>query len=412
MKELAPRRVFLVVPWYGPDTAGGAELLARRLAENLHREGVAIQVLTTTGKDFFSPQAQDHYPAGPQEVNGVPVIRFPTRQDDGASWRQAHAGLLTGVSFPTKERHMVDQLVAEDALYSYIQDHRQEGLFLLVPYVWGTTFWGGLLAGDHAVVIPCLHDEAYARYRPYHYLFQQVRGGLFISHPERKLARRLYDLPAERALLVGAGVDIPATGDPDRLRRRLNLEEPLVCYVGRRDRGKRVPMLIEYFCAYKDRNPGPLKLLLAGKEPIFVPLEFADQVIDLGYISEQDKHDAYAAAKVVCQPSVVESFSLVIMEAWLQGTPVLVNAACDVTVYHCRQSNGGLYFRDFFEFEACLNELLERPRLRRRLGAQGRGYVQENYSWPAVVERVIAALGALGVQVPYRPVGASAEPAD
>ncbi len=395
-------RIVLVTPWYGLDTAGGAEVHARRLVESLYERGVAVEVLTTTGRDFFSPEQPDYYPAGRQEVNGVPVLRFPTRQDDGAAWREAHAHLIAEAGpFPPEERHLVDNLIAEDGLYEYIEAHRQDTFFIFMPYVWGTTFWGSMIAREHALLIPCLHDEPYARYSVYRHLFRSVRGVLFNSLPEMEVSLRLHNLPPERGQVVGEGVE-SLPGNPDRFRAKFGLEEPFLFYVGRRDRGKRVPMLIEYFCAYKDRNPGPLKLVLAGKNPIFVPLEFADQVVDPGYISEQDKHDAYAAAELVCQPSVVESFSLVIMEAWLQGTPVLVNEACAVTRYHCRQSDAGLYFQDFFEFEACLNYLLERPLLRRRMGELGRRYVRQNYTWPAVVERILAALEAWGIEVPYR----------
>jgi len=401
VKPIEVRQVVLVTPWYGPDTAGGAEFHARRLVESLREKGVEVQVWTSTGKDFFSPEETAHYPAGPQEVNGVPVLRFHVRHDDGAAWRRAHVHLLGGANFPQEERHLVDSLIVEDALYEAIERQRAHTLFLFMPYVWGTTFWGSLLAGDHAVLIPCLHDEPYARYGVHRHLFQQVRGVLFNSPPEMEVAVRVLGLAPERGRVVGEGVDMDHQGDPERFRSRFGLSEPFIFYVGRRDRGKRVPMLIEYFCAYKDRNPGPLKLVLAGKNPIFVPLEFADQVIDLGYISEQDKHDAYAAAEIVCQPSVVESFSLVLMEAWLQGTPVLVNEACAVTRYHCRQSNGGLYFKDFFEFEACLNFLLERPLLRRRMGELGRRYVQQNYAWPAVAERILTALEELGIRLPH-----------
>jgi glycosyltransferase involved in cell wall biosynthesis len=403
VNPLAVQRIALVIPWYGLDTAGGAEVHGRRLAESLYQAGVAVEVLTSTAKDSFSPDQKYCYPSGQQEVNGVPVVRFPTRSDDGAAWRQAHLHLLPdGRPFPPRECHLIDQMVAGDALYEHIKQHAQDTLFLLMPSIWGTTFWGSLLARNQAVLIPCLHDEPHAHYSVYRYLFRSVRGILFNSQPEMELATRLYDLAPERCRVVGEGVDMHGQGDPERFRQRFGIEEPFVLYLGRRDRGKRVPMLIEYFCAYKDRHAGPLKLVLAGKNPIFAPLEFADQVIDLEYISEQEKHDAYAAATIVCQPSVVESFSLVIMESWLQGTPVLVNAECAVTMHHCRQSNGGLYFKDFFEFEACLNYLLERPVLCQRMGVQGQEYVHENYSWPAVVQRIIAALEDLGVQTPYR----------
>jgi glycosyltransferase involved in cell wall biosynthesis len=103
--------------------------------------------------------------------------------------------------------------------------------------------------------------------------------------------------------------------------------------------------------------------------------------------------DAYAAARLLCQPSVNESFSIVVMEAWLAGVPVLVHADCEVTRYHAAQSNGGLDFRNYAEFEAVLDLLAGRSELGARMGANGRAYVLEEYAWPTVLRRFAAALG-------------------
>ena len=72
-----------------------------------------------------------------------------------------------------------------------------------------------------------------------------------------------------------------------------------------------------------------------------------------------EKQMAYAAADIFCMPSVLESYSLVVMEAWLQGTPALVHADCAVTVDHCQRANAGLWFRSYREFDACLERLLD-----------------------------------------------------
>ena len=58
----------------------------------------------------------------------------------------------------------------------------------------------------------------------------------------------------------------------------------------------------------------------------------------LGMLSEQDKLDAMAAAAVLINPSPFESFSIVVLEAMLCGTPVLVNGRCDVLRGHVQRS--------------------------------------------------------------------------
>ena len=104
------------------------------------------------------------------------------------------------------------------------------------------------------------------------------------------------------------------------------------------------------------------------------------------------KADALAGAMAVCQPSVMESFSLVLMEAWLARVPVLVNGACAVTREHVQQSRGGLYFHNYATFEATVDWLWTHREQRLRLGENGRRYVIANYSWDAVVNRFQRAL--------------------
>ena len=101
----------------------------------------------------------------------------------------------------------------------------------------------------------------------------------------------------------------------------------------------------------------------------------------------QDKYDAYAAATVLCQPSFNESFSLVIMESWLAGRPVMVADQCEVTKNFCKESNGGLWFKDYFEFEGALNYILSNPSIADSMGSNGRNFVKENFSWDAIIDK-------------------------
>ena len=75
-------------------------------------------------------------------------------------------------------------------------------------------------------------------------------------------------------------------------------------------------------------------------------------------LSEQDKLDAMAAATVLINPSPFESFSIVVFEAMLCGTPVLVNGRCDVLRGHVQRSNAGLYYESGFEFVEALRLML------------------------------------------------------
>jgi glycosyltransferase involved in cell wall biosynthesis len=83
----------------------------------------------------------------------------------------------------------------------------------------------------------------------------------------------------------------------------------------------------------------------------------------------------------------LESFSLVLMESWLAGTPVLVHGHCPVTRHHVLRSNGGLYFTSPAEFAGAMDWFLEHPAERQQMGALGRAYVRREFNWPAVLAR-------------------------
>ncbi len=248
------------------------------------------------------------------------------------------------------------------------------------------------MAGERAHLLPCLHDEPYARYGTTRWLFGQVRRALANSPAERELALRLYGLPPERVVVAGEGIDLAAAGDGAAFRARRGLHGPLLMYAGRGGLAKNIPLLLAYLREYHARRGTPLRLIRTGRDPLELPPALRELVIDLGDVSAQERHDAYAAADVFVQPSLHESFSIVLMEAWLQGTPALVHAGCAVTRQFAEASGGGLHFRDFGEFAAALDMLLASADLRAELGRRGRAFVIEHCRWEDVARRTLAAV--------------------
>ncbi len=387
-------KIAFVPPWYGADIPGGAEALCRRTAEELRRRGLEVEVLTTCVRDFYSDWGHDFYREGRDEINGVPVRRFRVRQRNRARFDAVNLKLMQGTRItPAEERIFIEEMIHSERLYQFIADHGDEYLFFFLPYMFGTTVRGATIWPERSWLIPCLHDEAYARLSAYQPVFRGVQGLLFLSQPEMDLAQRLYGLNGQQLVLAGAGVDTDYAGDATAFRRRTGIDGPFILYAGRKDMGKNLPLLLDYFRRYRQERLGrlpALNLVLIGGGPISGDLN--EGIHDLGRLSERDKFDAYAAATALCQPSTHESFSLVMMEAWVAGTPSLVNAACAVTVAHCREANGGLYFRDYAEFAACLDLLLTQPGLRERLGRQGRNYVLAHYTWDIITETYLRLL--------------------
>lgn len=383
-------KLAFVTPWYGPGVSGGAHVEARGTAEHLCQAGLTVEVLTTCIRDSHADWGHNAYPPGSEEINGVLVRRFPVGPRQKDRFNAINRKLMHGYSISAQEEQtFIDQMIRADALYDYIRAHCQEYLFFFTPYLSSVTYFGVQVCPERSYIIPCLHDEAYARLGIYRSAFVGLRGWIFYSAPEMALAQQLYDLNGSQLSLVGGGVNTTFVADDDAFCQKYALDGPFVLYAGRRDMGKNVGLLMEYFRRYRRDHPerSTLRLVLIGPGRMSLNVAEEENIVDLGFVPEQDKYDAYAAAYLLCQPSLKESFSLVLMESWIAGRPVLVHADCAVTRDHCRRSNGGLYFHDYDEFAVCLDVLLDRPRLAERMGESGRAYVLKNFHWDIIVDK-------------------------
>ncbi len=388
--------ITIVIPWYGPDTAGGAEAQARQLAQAIHAQTRPVEVWTTVGRDSYAPPEQAYYPLGESELDGIRVRRFAisppgTHGIPPLLARRQYFVPPIWTQLPQHELNLLTSLVSSEELLEAIEREHHSRRFIFMPYVFPTTFWGVALLGEEATLLPCLHDEPYAYYSSYRWMFQQAGRMLANSPAEGAFAQRLYALPPGKVMNAGEGIDLSQRGNGQRFREARGLSGPLLLYTGVR-RGKNAELLIRYSREYWARRGAPLTLMLTGRELPAIPAALNELVLDLGYLSVQEKHDAYAAADVFVTPSTIESFSIALMEAWLQGTAALVNANCAVTCEAAQQSGAGLSFASFAEFAAALDILLGDEQLRQELGARGRAWVLENCRWEDVARRTLRAV--------------------
>jgi glycosyltransferase involved in cell wall biosynthesis len=384
-------RLAIVVPRYGPGIVGGAETLCRDYAERLHAAGHDVEVLTTCARDHFS--WRNELPPGTTLIEGVTVHRFPvtTPKDHGAV-TMLHARLDAGFRLsPGAERRWVENTGhSEPMLDAIAQTAQGVDALLFAPYLFASTVFGARVAPSKSLIIPCLHDEAYARFGIVQDTLRGVAGLIFNSAPERDLATRLLGDELPRNQVVGVGFDEPDPLHPGDWRRRNRIAGDAVAYAGRREIAKNFPLLLQWMTAYSDglSRRGPATLLAMGSGEIRAPRSARANLRDLGFVSQHEKLEAMAASTVTAQLSLNESFSYVLMESWLAGTPVIVHADCAVTRTHSAESGGGLWARDAETFAAALDRLRGDAGLRASMAKAGAHYVRTQYSWKAVLARL------------------------
>lgn len=380
-----------VIPWYGENIPGGAESECRRTAENLQQNGVDIEVLTTCAKDAY--HWDNHYKQKTYEINNVTVKRFKLDRSNHKRFNEVNSKLMAGATISDAEENVfIKEMINSQKLYDYIANH-QDGLYFFIPYMFGTTYFGSKIHPHLSYLIPCLHDESYAYLNIFQQMFKNAKGIIFQTNAEKKLAERIYDFSdSTNHRVIGTGVDSNFEATGAIFRKKYNIPSDFILYAGRKDVGKNILLLIDYFTRFKKTDKSDLKLVIIGSGDIDIPIDSQEHIIDLGFVSLEDKYNAYGAALAHCQPSTNESFSLTIMESWLSNTPVIVHEKCAVTKEHCLSSNGGLFFGDVFSFSECLNYLTTNSNFRKTLGANGREYVLKNYSWDIITKKYLELL--------------------
>ena len=377
-------KLAVVVQRYGADVNGGAELHARYIAERLSRHA-SVEVLTTCARDYVT--WRNELRPGVEEINRLPVRRFPVRHerdplDFGRRSRQIF-----------EQRHSVaDELAwlesegpASPALIAHLERHADSyDYVVLFSYRYYHAWHTARRLAHKAVLVPTAERDPAIGVSIFGPVFRGVRAIMYNSHEERAMIQAAARNDAVPGVVVGVGSDLPGRTDPARFRRRYRINRPFAIYIGRIDENKGCSELFDYYQRYAATFPRGLDLVLVGKEVMPVPRH--PRIHHLGFLSDDDKFDALAAADLLIMPSYFESLSMVALEAWAFGRPVLANGRCDVLKGQCIRSNAGLYYENYQEFAEALYSLESNGPLHARLGRNGREYFRRNYAWP-VIER-------------------------
>jgi glycosyltransferase involved in cell wall biosynthesis len=297
-------------------------------------------------------------------------------------------------------------------LLQYLAQHSTDyDAFVFFTYLYCTTYYGLPLVSEKAVLVPTAHDEPPIYLSIFDRLFALPRRMVFLTPEEREFVLRRFCLPETAGYVAGVGLDLDAMSRPagsleyelpPALYERIG-RKPYLLYVGRIDEGKGCHTLIEWFRAYNEAHrDNNLQLVLAGRAAMDVAEH--QSIITTGYLSETQKHACMDHAIAVVTPSPYESLCLAALEAWVRRQPVLANGRCAVLAGQCRRSEGGLWYRDFFEFSEALSVLTSDAQLRHALGQRGHDYVWSTYSWDKVEDSYISAIATTAYTAPRREI--------
>jgi glycosyltransferase involved in cell wall biosynthesis len=386
-------KIAIVVQRYGAEINGGAELHARYVAERLARH-VQVEVLTTCATDYVT--WRNSLPATVETVHGVTVRRFPVVRErdpnEFGKWservfRTTHA-VRDELSWLEAEGPTSPELVA------YVEQHQGTfEFFIFFSYRYYHAYHGARAVAAKAILVPTAERDGALGLSIFGPLFRGVRALMYNSYEERALihaAAQNQDVPG---VVVGVGSEIPNETSPARFRQKFDIRDRFAIYVGRIDENKGCGELFDFFQRYSRMMAEGMHLVLIGTA--IMPIPDHPRIHHLGFVADEDKFDALAAAELLIMPSYLESLSMVALEAWALGKPVLANGHCDVLRGQCIRSNGGLYYESFGEFQETLRAIDMGPALASALGRNGREYFARHYSWPVIERKYLDVLDRL-----------------
>ena len=381
-------RIGIVPARFGPKIVGGAEIVLRHIAEGLQARGWDVEILTTAATDYFA--WENDQPVGVREEDGLTVRRFEAVKSTPGTERSVLGHrMLAGdrLSLTEQERWMNDDVRVPD-LYHHLLLHASEYRALVFgPYLFWPSYACSQVAPDKSLLWTCLHDEAAAYQDIYKPLLSGVAGLFLQTEPEHELAHAIHPQLAPHAV-VGCGVEVPESYDPEGFRQKYGITGPYVLYAGRREGAKGWDELMTHFSHAVLTRGLDLRLVTMGAGEVRPPAGLEDRIIDVGFLPDEDRDDAYAGALAYVQPSRYEAFSRTIMESWLAGRPVVGIAEGGVVKHHVQTSEGGFVYDDADEFAEALAVLVNHPHLADEMGARGREYVLARYQWDIVLDGI------------------------
>lgn len=385
------KKIALVNQRYGIEVNGGSEYYTRLIAERL-KDYFEVDVITTKALEYTT--WANYYENDEEYINGVHVLRFSTENERAGDFNEYNGKYLkyteSGKRDISREKIWFEKQgpFCPDAV-NYIKENREKyDVFIFVTYLYYLTVTGLPEVADKSIFIPTAHEEPFIHFKTFESLFKKPQAYIFLTDEEKNLVQKLFKCEDIQYDVLGTGVEISHNPDEKAFREKYNISGDYIIYVGRIDEGKDCPTLFRYFMEYRKRRPqNNIKLLLMGKKVCEIP--FHPDIINLGFVSEEDKFSGISGAKCLVLPSKFESLSISVLEAMKLSVPVIVNGVCEVLKGHCIKSNAGLYYMNYFEFEGIIDYIFSHESEYKQMRKNALEYINKNYEWDVIIKRFI-----------------------
>lgn len=435
-------KLLYVTPSY-PPMVGGGERLAHALAEQAIAAGHQVTVVTsdvTQAEDFWrwrpahSRQAPHTVEEGPVRVIRCPAGGIPGGWAGLLLWRRA---MIAVGSLPGKPERLLRQMARRvptlRGLQRALEGLEPHDLVHAFNLSWEYPLveaWRYARAQDVPLVVrPDVHlgasgDRRIARNytMPHQLRILSDADAVVVNTTIERDGLIALGVAPDKTYVVGSGFHLQQAETNERasieIMQKHALADPLILFIGRVGRDKGAIDAAKAVLALGDRvtsSSPPCLALVGAMERSFARFyrglspEAQAQVRPLGYVSESDKHALLHRARALVLPSRVDSFGIVLLEAWAHGRPVIGARAGGIPGVIDHQENGLLVdWGDVRGLADAMAQLLADPAAAARMGAAGREKMAREYTWEAVykrIERVYQGVCGAGLPAAEAPLG-------
>lgn len=399
-----------------PPFYGGGERYGGALARELVRQGCSVTAVTTsaqTEQDFWQGTAVSSVVV--EKIDGIQVIRCPIRPFPGHrrglfAWRKGMAllSMLPGNQTATllKMARRIPPIAQLETTLATLPDNLDIIHSFNIAWEYPTVN-GWQLAQKRSlpfIVTPFLHlgEPGQKQVSPvsfmnhHQYLLENANYILTLTSAAREgLAEK--GIAADKVGVIGGGLDpLPEAVDSEHVLRRLGVQRPFTLFIGRTSIDKGAFHAAQAILQLR-RQHVPVSLVLIGTiTPQFarfyrrLSTKEKEWIRPSGNVSESDKHALLSASRLLLLPSRVDSFGIVLLEAWAHGKPVIGARSGGIPGVIDNGKNGLLVkFGAINDLAAAIERLWQDDGLRDKMGQHGRQKVAAYYTWEQTSQRVL-----------------------
>jgi len=208
-----------------------------------------------------------------------------------------------------------------------------------------------------------------------------------------------FGVERKKIVLIPNGID-PASyqyADGNAFKEKYGIgKSAIILFVGRLNSIKGPDLLLKAFHKVIHYNYPQYCLVFAGPDGgmlselrnYVTENHIGDRVHFVGYLGERDKASAFCAADFLVIPSRQEAMSIVVLEAGIAGTPVLLTDQCGFDIVD-EIKGGKVVPASVAGLQLGLTELLGRPENLKAMGKRLYDYILKNYAWDKVILKYI-----------------------